>query len=51
MKLWFHRKEQWDLNCTPLICVHFKKPGLSKRIFCLWFWGVQIGGLYLPFRR
>lgn len=41
--LWFHRKEQYDLNCWPIICLHWREPGHSKRLFCLYFWGVQIG--------
>lgn len=34
-----HRQEQWDLECTPVVCIHkdFDKGNGSKRIFCLWF--------------
>lgn len=39
----FHRMEQWDYNCIPILCVHFERPGSSTRIFCLWKWGIQIG--------
>ncbi len=40
---WFHRREQWDLNCWPLLCVHWKSPRVSSRIFCLWTGGIQVG--------
>ena len=35
-----HRKEQWDLECWPIVCVHKEAPGESKRVFCLWVWGM-----------
>jgi hypothetical protein len=43
-----HRKEQWDLNCWPLVCVHLKrtdsrKMRSCKRLFCLWRGGIQVG--------
>ena len=34
-----HRKEQWDLDCWPLLCAHWR----SRRVFCLWRWGFQVG--------
>lgn len=42
---WVHRKEQWDLNCWPIVCVHqrYDHGNGSRRIFCLWLWGIQIG--------
>lgn len=40
--LWFHRLEQWDLECWPWLCVHWSTPDRSKRIFCIWAWGIQI---------
>lgn len=40
---WIHRLEQWDLECWPFVCVHLRTPNRSRRIFCLWRWGVQIG--------
>ena len=30
---WVHRKEQWDLKCWPLLCVHWRTPNRSKRVF------------------
>ena len=44
--LWIHRLEQWDLDCWPLICVHWKRPNRSTRIVCVWRWGIQVR----PFR-
>ena len=44
--LWIHRLEQWDLDCWPIVCVHWKQPNRSRRIFCLWRWGIQVR----PFR-
>lgn len=41
--LWVHRLEQWDLDCWPFVCVHWRQPNRCRRIFCLWRWGVQIG--------
>lgn len=41
--IWFHRKEQFDLDCWPLICLHWRTLDGSKRLFCLWLWGIQIG--------
>lgn len=37
-----HRKEQWDLDCIPFVCVHLRLPNSSTRIFCVWRWGIQI---------
>ena len=45
--LWFHRLEQWDLDCWPLVCVHVHTPDRSRRLFCLWRWGIQIRPLML----
>jgi hypothetical protein len=42
-----HRKEQWDLDCWPIVCVHNRTHNRSKRVFCLWLWGVQIGNCAL----
>ena len=44
-----HRKEQWDLGCKPLVCVHKKDACSSERIFCLWISGVQIGAKVILF--
>lgn len=38
-----HRKEQWDYNCWPIVCIHRRSPNVSQRIFCLWVGGLQIG--------
>ena len=40
-----HRKEQWDLDCIPWVCVHARsRDGCSvTRIFCVWAWGIEIG--------
>jgi len=40
MSLSFHRKEQWDLGCHPLLCIHLRTVNASTRIFCLWDGGV-----------
>jgi hypothetical protein len=37
-----HRKEQWDLQCVPLVCVHWRTLNSSTRIFCVWRYGIQI---------
>ena len=42
-----HRLEQWDLDCHPIVCVHWKTPNQSKRVFCLWKWGIQVRGMML----
>jgi hypothetical protein len=43
-ELRFHRREQWDLECEPWLCVHLASPGeFSTRIFCVWWLGVQVG--------
>lgn len=44
-----HRKEQWDLECFPIICIHRRTPNRSARVFCLWRWGLQVGnrGLFV----
>jgi hypothetical protein len=43
-----HRKEQYDLDCFPLVCLHWNTPNGSLRVFCLWRWGIQIGPWYWP---
>jgi hypothetical protein len=48
--LWIHRKEQWDLDCWPLVCIHWKVPNRTTRIFCLWRWGIQVRPLMLTSR-
>lgn len=45
-----HNKEQDDLNCFPIVCIHWRKPGHSKRIFCLWKWGLQVFGFRITSR-
>ena len=47
---WIHRLEQWDLDCVPLICVHWRSPNRCQRVFCLWRWGIQIGKCSLSTR-
>ncbi len=39
-----HRKEQWDIGCHPLVCVHRQNENGSERVFCLWLWGVEVSG-------
>jgi hypothetical protein len=39
----FHRKEQWDLDCWPWLCVHWRYANGSRRVFCLWSGGIQVG--------
>jgi hypothetical protein len=43
--LWIHRREQWDLECWPWIAAHWKydRGNGSRRVFCLWRGGIQIG--------
>lgn len=48
--VWIHRLEQWDIDCWPIVCIHWKTPNRSRRIFCLWHWGVQIGSGRRAFR-
>jgi hypothetical protein len=43
IKLSIHRKEQWDLNVYPIVCIHREIPNRSTRIFCIWKYGIQIG--------
>jgi hypothetical protein len=38
-----HRKEQWDLECAPWVCIHLRRGNYSKRVFCLWRGGIQLG--------
>lgn len=33
--IWVHRKEQLDLDVKPIVCVHIKKPNMTKRLFCI----------------
>ncbi len=42
----FHRKEQYDLECWPILAIHVRTPNQSTRWFCLWK-----DGLYLRFGR
>ncbi|QIW89786.1 hypothetical protein PQE71_gp104 [Bacillus phage Izhevsk] len=39
-----HRKDQWDLHCKPIICIHKYYDGGNgcKRVFCLWFDGLKL---------
>ncbi len=44
----FHRKEQWDLDCVPWLCVHVERTNAQgnrecQRVFCIWSRGIQIG--------
>lgn len=43
-----HRKEQWDLQCWPWLCVHRDKTDddgtwSNTRLFCVWKGGLQVG--------
>ena len=49
--LWVHRLEQWDLDCWPIVCVHWHTPNRAQRIFCLWSGGVEIGRHVWRWRR
>lgn len=42
-ELSFHRKEQYDLNVQPWVCIHARTANASQRVFCLWSGGVQVG--------
>ena len=43
--LWIHRQEQWDLDCWPIVCIHwfYDHDNGCRRVFCLWRWGIRIG--------
>jgi len=43
MAILIHRKPQFDLEVKPIVCVHLDEPNRSKRVFCLWRWGVEVG--------
>ncbi len=48
MRFSIHRKEQYDLECWPLVCIHAQgtTPSgnrYSKRVLCVWLWGLQVG--------
>jgi hypothetical protein len=49
-RLWLHGKEQWDLDCWPWLCAHWRRPNSSTRVFCLWAGGVQLGPLTITRR-
>jgi len=40
-QIWVHRREQYDLDCWPIICIHRNRPDQCTRLFCLWFWGIM----------
>lgn len=40
-----HRKVQDDLGCAPIVCVHYREPNSSTRIFCLWVEHGQVHAL------
>ena len=48
MEFHWHRKEQWDLECWPIICLHVRTANAWTRWFCLWRWGIQVGNWYWP---
>jgi hypothetical protein len=48
---WFHRLEQWDLDCFPLLCVHRKTANACARVFCLWSRGIQVGRHIIVWKR
>ena len=37
-KYLIHNKEQWDLDCTPIVCIHMYRDGnnICKRILCIY---------------
>ncbi|MFA5037415.1 MAG: hypothetical protein WC479_09600 [Candidatus Izemoplasmatales bacterium] len=43
--LWFHRLNQWDIGCDPIICIHWRydQGNGCRRIFCLWSGGIAFG--------
>jgi hypothetical protein len=43
MAIRIHRRPQFDLEVNPIVCVHLDEPNRSKRVFCLWRWGVEAG--------
>lgn len=49
-QLWLHRREQWDLDCDPWLCVHWRRPDSSMRVFCVWRWGLDLGPLLITRR-
>ncbi len=55
-RIWIHRSEQYDLwraITRPLVVVHVasKTRRASRRVFCLWLWGAQIGSRYFGVAR
>ena len=46
LNYWIHRKEQWDLECNPIICIHkfYDNGNGCKRVFCLYFknWKIKV---------
>lgn len=51
-----HRKEQIDLDCKPWVCLHVERTNKrgnrqSSRWFCLWENGVEIGNIFISWRR
>ncbi|MFA5037570.1 MAG: hypothetical protein WC479_10405 [Candidatus Izemoplasmatales bacterium] len=42
--LWFHRLHQWDINCIPILCIHWRydKGNGCRRIFCIWRGGIEV---------
>lgn len=48
MKIKPHQKEQYDLECWPWLCIHVERVNArghqeSRRVFCVWPWGLQLG--------
>lgn len=42
MRLSIHRKEQWDLGCRPVFCIHLHRANVSQRMLCVWRWGIVV---------
>ncbi len=50
-RVWIHRSEQFDLwqaITRPLVVVHVRRQDgrASRRVFCVWRPGIQIGSRY-----
>lgn len=50
---WLHRREQWDLDCTPWLAVHqvYDHGNGSRRVFCIWSSGLILGLFWLRWGR
>lgn len=48
--LWVHRREQYDLDCKPWVCVHLVRANSTTRLLCLWRRGLDLGPLLITKR-